>query len=605
MHTRSRDNAASDQTVRPRRETRARRRGRVRVLAVALVLALGTVDTSAQAGAQPALQSDFAPVATSWLNASTGYVLGEGACPLPQTGCTSVMMTSDGGRTFSRLPGPRTPLASLDGSTTHAVSRLLFVTPLVGYAWGPGLWLTTDGARHWTLLATTNVIAVLHSENAVDVLALSCPPTATTCESPQLDVWRAPIGHIALSMVTRLEGSGQWEAADNGEIAVITLASVPTAGPSRLWRSSNGGATWSTGHQPCTAGPATEPDAVAVSRDGSILVVCGGPSGAGQQQKVLYASADAGATFVDVGPTPLNGMAQGVAAFGRDTLAVTARSGGDEIYVSVDGGLHYATTTVSGGGTPLTSLAWTGPTSVVVIEGSPGQAGPNRLLMSTDFGARWMTLSFTGVTSASAITSSAIWVGALRAQAPAAAACLERSASSVSMSCLRDYLLTHGAPIGAVTFVMRFHAYLVGWRPGAIPVGDELSLIPMDCGCSQLVLGPPSGTITTPVPHPGGPGWAALGHWYPLPGGGTGLTLAGLTGWVETDPTSGRSLTLQYPIVNRCASCTIPYHLRVLVRLTATGAPQRAVSLGPCLVPGATPSDPNVPRCPPVEAWLT
>ncbi|MGC8499344.1 MAG: hypothetical protein ACP5OV_07625 [Acidimicrobiales bacterium] len=284
---------------------------------------------------------------------------------------------------------------------------------------------------------------------------------------------------------------------------------------------------------------------------------------------------------------------------------MTVFSGTDEIYVSADGGLHYATSSVAGGGAPLTSLAWTGPTSAVAVEGGPGLSGPDRVLESRDSGAHWTTLLLARAPRSPPLTARAVWVGAVRAQASAAAACLQGTHPSASMSCLRSYLLAHGAPTGAVSFVVRFHAYLIGWRPGGVVAGEELSLTPMDCGCTQFVLSTPAGTVTTPVPHPGGPEWTALVRWYPLPAGGSGLSLAGLSGWVESDPTAGTSVTLQYPLVNRCASCAVPYRLRVLVRLTTAGALGPAVSLGPCLVPGATAlPDPNVMRCPPVEAWL-
>ncbi len=611
MHTYARDGSAPDPTKAPsfsRDHTMACRHWRSLVLAATLILVLGTTNTPAQAQSGPAPQPPFAPAATSWLNATTGYVLGEGDCPPMQSGCTSILMTRDGGRTFTRLPGPPVPVATRDPAAALAVSQVLFVSRQVGYAWGPGLWMTTDGARHWSLLTPANVIAVLRAVHAVDVLAMTCALAAAHCAAPELNVWRASTGRTTLSLVSRLAGDGLWEAAQNGQIGVITLASVPTAGPDRLWRTDNGGASWSPGRQPCDSEAAATPRAVAVSRDGSILVVCGEPPSASQQLKVLYASADVGTTFVDVGQAPLNGVVQEVAAYSRDTVAVTVFSGADEIYVSGDGGLHYNTSTVAGGGAPLTSLAWTSPTSAVAVEGGPGLAGPDRLLESLDAGAHWTTLPITSTTPPPRITAGEVWDGAVRTQALAAAACLEgpTTSTSTAMPCLRRYLLAHGAPTGAVTFVLHNHAYLIGWRPGTISAGDELSLLPMDCGCSKLVLQPPSGLITAPVPRPGGTGWAALARWYPLPGGGTGLTPAGINGSIESESANGTSVTLQYPLVNRCASCAVPYRLRVLVRLGAANTLGPAVSLGPCLVPGVTtPPDPAVMRCPPVEAWLT
>ena len=579
-------------------------RWRVGLAATAAMIVFGTPAIATSAGLSPLAQSAFAPAATSWLNASTGFVLGENACVVRLSNCTSILFTRDGGRTFTSASGPPVSLASRDPASTEAVSHLLFVSPRVGYAWGPGIWMTTDGARHWTFMGPTDVVAVLAGAGMVDVLVQSCAASAATCASPGLDVWRAPIGVASLSLATRLVGAGRWLAAEQDNVGVIALVSAPPVGPSQIWRSLDGGATWSLGGQPCDPRAAMAPGAVAVTQ-GGILVECGGSPGSGQQAKVLFVSADGGTTFVDVGAAPLNGEFEQVAAYGLDTVALTASSVGDEIDVSVDGGLHYTTTTIAGEGASLTSLAWTGPTSAVVVEGGPGLAGPNRLLVTLDAGVHWRTLPLSVGTPAPPISANTVWAGAVRTQASAAVACLERSTSAASMSCLRGYLLSHGAPTGAVAFVEYFHAYLVGWRPGAIRVGDELSLVPMDCGCEQMVLFTPASGVTTPVPHPGGPGWTALARFYPLPGGGSGLVLAGLRGWVESASSSPNAVTLQYPLVNRCSSCAVPYRLRLTVHLDASGTPGPAVDLGPCLVSGAAhPPDRNVTRCPPVEAWL-
>ncbi len=581
-----------------------RHRWRLAALATAAMLAFGTPAPATSAGLPPTGNPAVAPAATSWLSPVTGFVLGEGACGPRPSNCTSILVTRDGGRTFTREPGPPVPLAPQDPAAILAVSRLVFVSLQVGYAWGPGLWMTTDGARHWTALAATNVVAVLPSAQAVDVLAQTCAPSAPSCASAALAVWRAPLGGVRMSRVARLAGTGQWMSAQQGQVGVIALTSLPPFGSSQLWRTGNGGVTWSVGDQPCSQLAQMSPGAVAVTRGGSILVVCAGSPGTGQQGKVLFASSDGGTSFVDVGPAPLTGGLGQVAAYGVDVVALTATSGAGEIDVSADGGLHYVTTTLAGGGASLTSLAWTSPTSAVVVEGGPGLAGPDRLLVSRDGGVHWATLPVTLTAPGPPVTARAVWPGAVRIQPSAATACLYNS-KIASTPCLRHYLLAHGAPTSAVSFVMYHGAYLIGWRPGAINFGEELSLVPMDCGCRTTVLVTSTRGLTTPVVHPGGPGWTALARWYPLPTGGSGLSMGGLSGWVESDPATGNTATLQYPLVNMCSACIVPYRLRVLVRLDAAGVPEPGVSLGPCLLPGAThPPDRNVPRCPPVEAWL-
>ena len=607
MRTHVSKNGTRDVAVVPRRRwasAMTRRRWRLGALGAAAMLALGTPTAATSAGSPPTAHSAFAPAATSWLSPVTGFVLGEGACAPRPSNCTSILATRDGGRTFTREPGPPVPLTPQDPAAVLAVSRLVFVSLQVGYAWGPGLWMTTDGARHWTVLAPTNVVAVLPSAQAVDVLAQTCAASAPSCASPGLVVWRAPLGGVRMSRVARLAGTGQWMSAQQGQVGVIALTSLPPIGSSQLWRTENGGVTWSVGDQPCSQLAQMSPGAVTVTRGGSILVVCAGSPGTGQQSKVLFASSDGGTTFVDVGPVPLTGGLGQVAAYGVDVVALTATSGAGEIDVSADGGLHYVTTTLAGGGASLTNLAWTSPTSAVVVEGGPGVAGPDRLLVSHDGGVHWATLPLTLTAPAPPVTARAVWPGAVRIQPSAATACLYDSRIA-STPCLEHYLLAHGAPKSAVAFVQHYRAYLIAWRPGAINFGEELTLVPEDCGCRTTVLVTSKGRLTLPFPRPGGPGWTALARWYPLPTGGSGLGLAGFSGWVESDPATGNTATLQYPLLNMCSACIVPYRLRVLVRLDAAGVPEPAVSLGPCLLPGAThPPDRNVPRCPPVEAWL-
>lgn len=73
-----------------------------------------------------------------------------GRCARPP--CTSVLRTLDGGGHWVGLPAPRAALTLVEtasSATTGDVSRIRFADPSNGWAYGPGLWATHDGARSW------------------------------------------------------------------------------------------------------------------------------------------------------------------------------------------------------------------------------------------------------------------------------------------------------------------------------------------------------------------------------------------------------------------------------------------------------------------------
>ena len=558
------------------------------------------VSGSAAPSAGASAAAHFLPSAVSWLNASDGFVLGEGDCPLPAPGCTSVLRTRDGGRTFTRLPGPPVPLATRDPSTTLAVSQLLFVDPEVGYAYGPGLWMTTDGARHWHLLAPTNVMTVIVG-TAVDVLTLACSSGGPACTATGLDVWRAPPGQDTLALAAHLPGpgTGEWSAALSGDRGVITLANAPGTGPSRLWRTDDGGATWIAGTPPC----AMDPVATAATGQGELLVACTGSAGAGQQAKTLFASRDDARTFHAVGTAPLEGLLTQVAADGPYAIVLSARGGADVLDASSDGGRTWVTFALADGGVGLSSLAWVTPTTAVVVQGGPGLFGPDRVLISRDRGAHWTPLALLPPPPAGPVGASAVWSAAIRQQAAVASRCLFGHTPGSATSCVLAAMAARGASPDARAFVAAHGAYLIGWRGGVIPVGEELTLAPRDCGCRQLVLLPRAGGVVVPTPHLTGALWVRLESAYPLPGGGTGLTLATLPALVEADPATGPRLLLQYALVNGCATCVISSRARFAVALTPAGRPGPLVSLGPCAIPGVTGPAFAEPRCPAARGW--
>src|SRR5580704_13052192 len=105
----------------------------------------------------------------SFVSAGQGWALGSG----------ELVTTTDGGASWTRLPGP-----------PAGAAHIRFASPQVGYAWstaGP-LWITTDGAATWQPGGLARVLALETAAGWVWSIAGA---------QPYPDIWRAPVGSTA------------------------------------------------------------------------------------------------------------------------------------------------------------------------------------------------------------------------------------------------------------------------------------------------------------------------------------------------------------------------------------------------------------------------
>jgi len=115
----------------------------------------GSVTYSTVAGGQPAggpVPSGFDPISFTAISDSEYWLLGEAPCSNPV--CTSILRTTDGGSHFVGLPAPAAAYMEPGSSSTAAgINTLRFADTLDGYAFatGPGgeLWDTHNGGESW------------------------------------------------------------------------------------------------------------------------------------------------------------------------------------------------------------------------------------------------------------------------------------------------------------------------------------------------------------------------------------------------------------------------------------------------------------------------
>ena len=148
----------------------------------------------------------FQPTSITMISDSIGAVIGQagtpGHCGPPVAAdCTSLAGTSDYGTSWYGVSAPVT--AAPDGGT--GVSQLRFLNLSDGWAYGPALYSTADGGRHWTAVPTfgLRVTALEAAGNRAFVLLASCqgsgPAYAGDCQT--FSLYSAAAGAATLQQV--------------------------------------------------------------------------------------------------------------------------------------------------------------------------------------------------------------------------------------------------------------------------------------------------------------------------------------------------------------------------------------------------------------------
>jgi hypothetical protein len=248
-----------------------------------------TPSTAAASAAAPSSPSASAPPSTqaagpidvqdvSFVSADQGWALGSG----------ELVTTTDGGASWSRLPGP-----------PAGAAHIRFASPEVGYAWstaGP-LWITTDGAASWRPGGLAQVLSLETAAGWVWSIAGA---------QPYPDIWRAPVGTTAWTNLG-LTPDRSATLTVHGDVAYVVgqQGAGPIAPSLDVFAS-----TQPARHEalPCTQGQTYVPFApLGVSTDGLVYLVCdvmnNQPSPPAQTQ-LAYESVDEGSSWSADNPPP-------------------------------------------------------------------------------------------------------------------------------------------------------------------------------------------------------------------------------------------------------------------------------------------------------------
>jgi hypothetical protein len=241
--------------------------------------------SAAAAASPPASASPSAPAAgpidvqdVSFVSAGQGWALGSG----------ELVTTTDGGASWTRLPGP-----------PAGAAHIRFASPKVGYAWstaGP-LWITTDGAASWQPGGLSQVLSLETAAGRVWSIAGA---------QPYPNVWRAPVGSMAW---TNLGPTPDRSATLTVHGDVAYVVGQQGAGPIAPSLDVFAG-TQPVRHEslPCGQGQTYVPfAALGVSTDGLVYLVCdvmnNQPSPPAQTQ-LGYESVNEGSSWSAGNPPP-------------------------------------------------------------------------------------------------------------------------------------------------------------------------------------------------------------------------------------------------------------------------------------------------------------
>ena len=378
------------------------------------------------ASAFGAVPASFYPSSASFISSTAGFVLGGVPCPASTTKyCSELAITTNTGASWSAtaLTGislvPRFSINQSTGSSPNGVSEVRFANSSVGYAFNPGLYVTTNGGTTFSSASVSGVsgigstLAVTSLEIANNNVTAIVSPRATSSQSTPSYLITASVSSSPSTFATETApvslslGSiyfqnplGQLISNQSASATANLFAPANTTswqGITPACLSSNLASSSSIGTVGTLFNPAN------TSGTDGVAIGCTLGVAAGSSTKEVDVSTNQGASWTTMTNIPRGGNMSEVAAGSATNLSIAAESGASFIYSTNNGGASWSTfafpnNALGAGGVPIYDLGYTTPTQAFCILGSPGSASPG-LNQSTFFitntaGASWIPITF-------------------------------------------------------------------------------------------------------------------------------------------------------------------------------------------------------------------
>jgi hypothetical protein len=306
---------------------------------------MNAVRSYTTAGAVPV---GFQPASFTAITEFTWWLLGTAPCG--GHACTTVVQTTSGGATFTRIPAP----------PTTAVSNLRFADTSNGYAYGQQLWSTHNGGSSWTQLSIGGMVDDLDIAGGyVYALVFSRGHSSLMRSAVSADDW-APLSGLGRGQLSGLWIQGQTVIVQSGD---------------RLFISNDHG-----NHFARKRGVRNAGDCAYDGGPQALWALCS----TGMAPDEILLSSDSGNTFRAAAQVP-NGP---IGTFAAASGTVAVASGQGPLYRTTDGGATWTPATAPSA--DWTYLGFSDPTHGVAI-GNFGTGGHQdlKLYYTIDGGASY------------------------------------------------------------------------------------------------------------------------------------------------------------------------------------------------------------------------
>jgi hypothetical protein len=255
------------------------------------------------------------------------------------------------------------------------VSEIRFADTLDGWAYGPALYATHDGAANWARVNVGGSVVALETAGGyVDAVVSSCPPPTECHGTLRLEQARATGGPFT----TLLSGpAGQVGSVDAPELTLQPPAGFVILGhgasPDIAWLDATADLSnphgWNRFPDPC-AGTGFALTSMVAPTSTVLSSLCSGNGAMGSSTKLAVVTENGHARVT--GRAPLPGAGGTLAATSTGTLVIASASGASWLYRSTDGGHTWATALdYPDGGIGFNDLGFTTDTQGIVIHGRP------------------------------------------------------------------------------------------------------------------------------------------------------------------------------------------------------------------------------------------
>ncbi len=350
--------------------------------------------TTISSPAGGAVPGGFLPGSVTFVSTTTGFALGV-AASCPAGSCVALVRTTDGGSTWVGLAAPPAAFVAHGAPSTSSlpgVSEVRFADPLDGWAFGPALFATHDGALTWqSIVLGASVVSLETSAGSVFAVVSPCRGEAD-CPGP-LQLEQAPAvggGFVTVRTGPSVQSPGidSPDLSLHAPVGFAVLGSGASLYATENLADPNG---WNAFADPCasTGLPLTS---LAAPDPTTLYSLCTGNGAMGSTTKDVVVTDGGKSTLA--GAAPLGGDGGTLTATASGVLVIASASGASSLYRSTDGGHTWSTAeTYDDGGAGFNDLGFTTTTQGVVVHGLPGPGQETaQLLMTHDAGATWQVV---------------------------------------------------------------------------------------------------------------------------------------------------------------------------------------------------------------------